>query len=94
MVTLQIIKPITMAFVPRILNRLYSALTAKMTEPGIKAALLRRAMTTKLDNYNRTGQYTHLFWDRIVLKAVRELLGGQFVIIMMFVLTIFGHRMT
>jgi long-chain acyl-CoA synthetase len=40
--------------------------------PGLKGAIFRRAVQTKLDNLHSTGAVTHPLWDRLVFKKVRR----------------------
>ncbi|GMK59837.1 hypothetical protein CspeluHIS016_0900540 [Cutaneotrichosporon spelunceum] len=73
----QIMKPIFMPGVPRVWNRLYSAIKLQMAAPGVKGALLRRAVAAKLANWRATGEVRSAFWDRLVFNKLRALLGGE-----------------
>ncbi len=75
----QIIKPHTMAGVPRVWNRyvplsmegrgglltgrIYAAVTAQMAAGGLKGALVTRAVNTKLENWRKTGSVKHAVYD-------------------------------
>ena len=64
--------------VPRVLNRIYQALKAATVDaPGFKGTLTRKAFGDKQWNLEHKGTVTHAFWDRIVFKKVRALLGGR-----------------
>ncbi|KIY43630.1 acetyl-CoA synthetase-like protein [Fistulina hepatica ATCC 64428] len=73
----QILKPDLFASVPRVLNRLYQAIMAAGDAPGFKGALFRKAMQAKLEKWKATGDNTHAFWDRLVFRKVRMVLGGN-----------------
>lgn len=73
----QIIKPNTMPSVPRVLNRIHQAVMAQVAAGGVKGALLKRALETKIENYKQTGEVTHRFYDAVVFRKVRALLGGN-----------------
>ena len=75
---LQILQPTFMPSVPRILNRLHSALRAQFASAtGLKGALIRRAVATKLANHAENGSITHPVYDKLVFSKVRALLGGK-----------------
>jgi long-chain acyl-CoA synthetase len=38
--------------------------------PGLKGAIFRRAVQTKLDNLRTKGVVTHPLWDRLVFRKV------------------------
>lgn len=52
------------------LNRLYAAIMAQANAGGIKGNLLKHAIEVKLENFRKTGSYTHAFYDRIVFSKV------------------------
>ncbi|SRR6266403_2116448 len=68
----QVLKPNFFPAVPRVLNRIYQAAMVAGNVPGLKGAVFRRAVQTKLDNLHLTGALTHPLWDRLVFKKVRE----------------------
>lgn len=74
---MQILKPTCLPSVPRVLNRIAGQIEAQLQSPGLKGFLLRQAVSTKLKNYEETGTITHAFWDRLVFRKVRAMLGGR-----------------
>lgn len=66
----QILKPNYFPSVPRVLNRIYQAAMAAGNVPGLKGAIFRRALQTKLENLHATGAITHPLWDRLVFRKV------------------------
>ncbi|KAL8277355.1 hypothetical protein RQP46_010195 [Phenoliferia psychrophenolica] len=75
---LQLLGPTFFVSVPRVLNRIYQALKAATVDaPGFKGTLTRKAFADKQWNLEHKGVVTHAFWDRVVFKKVRALLGGR-----------------
>ncbi|EIW60496.1 acetyl-CoA synthetase-like protein [Trametes versicolor FP-101664 SS1] len=74
---LKVLQPHFMPSVPRVLNRLYQSAMSAGTAPGIKGALFRKAVATKLHNMRQNGQFTHAFYDRLVFKKLHNVLGGR-----------------
>jgi long-chain acyl-CoA synthetase len=66
----QILKPNYFPSVPRVLNRIYQAAMVAGNVPGLKGAIFRRAVQTKLENLHATGATTHPLWDRLVFRKV------------------------
>jgi long-chain acyl-CoA synthetase len=67
---LGVLKPNFFPSVPRLLNRIYQTIMAAANAPGLKGALLRRAIQVKLERLEATGVDTHPLWDRLVFKKV------------------------
>lgn len=72
------IRPTIFCSVPRLYNRIYSAILAKTLHSGsaIAAALFSRGLAAKLDGL-KTGHLTHAFWDRIMFNKIKNVLGGR-----------------
>lgn len=49
----------------------------QMDTPGLKGALLRRAVATKLSNFRSTGAIHHRVYDALVFRKLRALVGGE-----------------
>jgi long-chain acyl-CoA synthetase len=73
----QIIKPTVFPGVPRVFNRIAGQILAQADGPGLKGKLLRTAINAKLANHDSTGSVTHAFYDRLVFRKVRDVLGGR-----------------
>lgn len=73
----QLFKPHMFPGVPRVWNRVHSAIKMQMSAPGLKGALLRRAIATKLANHRATGTVTHRVYDALVFRKLRALVGGE-----------------
>lgn len=70
---IQLLKPHFVPLVPRVLNRVYQSVIAAGDAPGLRGAIFRTAVATKLENLKTRGQFTHVLWDRIVFRKVRPL---------------------
>ncbi|KAJ7445716.1 hypothetical protein B0H11DRAFT_1746452 [Mycena galericulata] len=77
----QILKPHFFPGVPRVLNRVYQAAMAAADVPGFKGDLFRKAVRAKLDKFYATGDNTHFFWDKLVFRKLRAVLGGNLLLI-------------
>ena len=71
----QILKPHFFPSVPRVLNRVYQAAMAGGDVPGLRGNIFRKAMATKMEKLRRTGDPTHVFWDKLVFSKVRDSWG-------------------
>ncbi|KAI0664918.1 acetyl-CoA synthetase-like protein [Cubamyces menziesii] len=74
---LRVIKPHFVPSVPRVLNRIYQSAMSAGSAPGIKGALFRKAVATKLYNLRTYGQFTHALYDRLVFRKLHNVLGGR-----------------
>lgn len=68
----QFLKPHLFPAVPRVLNRVYQSAMAAGSAPGLKGALFRMAVQTKLDQLHKTGVNTHPLWDFLVFSKARN----------------------
>lgn len=67
-----------MASVPRLYNRFYEAMQSKVNElTGMKKSLAESAIKTKLENLRTKGELTHGFYDCLVFKNFKAVLGGR-----------------
>ncbi|KAI0035733.1 acetyl-CoA synthetase-like protein [Vararia minispora EC-137] len=73
----QILHPMYFPSVPRVLNRIYQAAMVAGSAPGLRGAIFRRAVATKLARVRTDGVCTHPVWDRIVFRKVQAVLGGN-----------------
>ncbi|KAG8863714.1 hypothetical protein FRB96_007551 [Tulasnella sp. 330] len=73
----QILRPTMFPSVPRVTNRIYLAALQAGKAPGLKGALFRKAMETKLHNLRATGENKHMLWDRLVFSKIQGALGGR-----------------
>lgn len=74
---LAILKPTVFVSVPRLFNKFYDAMRAKMSElTGCQGTIAKKALATKLANVEK-GQYTHFLYDKLVFKKMKEVLGGR-----------------
>lgn len=73
---IQILKPYFFPSVPRLLNRVVSGVKTKIEVPGLKGALVKKALADKLYNLER-GSNRHLFWDALIFPKIRAALGGN-----------------
>ena len=74
---LQIMQPQTMVTVPRVLNRIYAVIKSQMDTPGVKGSLLKKGINNKLDKFHKTGDPTHIFWDKLIFNKIRQVIGGK-----------------
>ncbi|KAJ1674635.1 medium-chain fatty acid-CoA ligase faa2 [Spiromyces aspiralis] len=64
--------------VPRLLNRIYDKLvSATVLAPGLSGVIARKAVADKLANLENGNGVTHAFWDRIIFRKIRAVLGGR-----------------
>lgn len=70
------LRPTTFFSVPRLFNRIYNAiLEATVAQGGIKGALSRHALATKLEHMKTSGSNTHGLYDHIWANKIRIALG-------------------
>ena len=62
---------------PRLYNRIYDKINAKLSElHGVKGYLAWRAITSKLYYLNEQGTLHYAFYDRVVCSKFKAILGG------------------
>ena len=72
------LRPTLFPSVPRLLTRIYGKLQqATMDASGLKGALARKAIEVKIRQFEEGEGYTHAFWDALIFRKVRQLLGGR-----------------
>jgi long-chain acyl-CoA synthetase len=72
------LKPTLFVSVPRLYNRIYDLIQAKLsTATGAMAILVKKAVATKLHNLRETGQTTHWLYDRLIFNKIKAILGGN-----------------
>ncbi|OWZ23793.1 Long-chain-fatty-acid-CoA ligase [Phytophthora megakarya] len=70
------LRPTVFITVPRLLNRIYDLITAKMLNGKKSAAyLFTMGVRTKLRRLRRYGITHHAFWDRLIFRKIRAGLG-------------------
>lgn len=75
---LALLRPTIFAAVPRVLNRFYDLINSNLSkQTGLKAKLIKKAIKKKLQNLRTTGAVTHGFYDGIIFKKVKNMLGGR-----------------
>lgn len=73
----QILKPNFFCAVPRLLNKIYDSMIGKVKGQNfILRTILEKALETKKNNLTESQQLTHWFYDRTVLKKMKNALGG------------------
>jgi len=71
-------KPTVFVGVPRLLNKLYAKINSNVQAAGgSKEKLFRSAIESKIANLKATCSYTSGFYDAIVFKKIRAILGGN-----------------
>lgn len=74
----QALKPTLFPSVPRIYNRIYDKIRAKLGElQGMKSYMAQRAINKKLFYLENYATYNYGFYDRIVCSKFKAILGGN-----------------
>ena len=73
-----ILKPTFFASVPRLFNKFYDKINARLKEKaGAKGWLIQKAIAAKL-YYLKNGQgFNHKFYDKVVFSKIKAFLGGN-----------------
>ena len=73
-----VLKPTLFPSVPRLYNRIYGKiLDGTKAATGIKGWLVNKAIESKLSNLRAGHGLTHAFYDKIVFKKMKAILGGN-----------------
>lgn len=74
----QVLKPTLFPSVPRIYNRIYDKIQARLTElTGMRSYVAQRAIQKKLFYLENYATYDYGFYDRIVCNKFKAILGGN-----------------
>lgn len=72
------LKPTIFPSVPRLLNRFYDLMMAGINQQkGFKRTLINWGISSKTSTVDKTGQFKHGLYDRLVFKKFKEILGGR-----------------
>ena len=72
------LKPTVMVSVPRLYNRFYDLMNAKIKElSGIKKTLTEWGIAKKMTALNSSAKVQDSFYDALVFNKFREILGGR-----------------
>lgn len=72
------LKPTVFPVVPRLLNRLYDAITSKVQQQGFIAKLVYNfAFARKLSQVRAGKSGRESIWDRLVFRKIQEQIGGK-----------------
>ena len=74
----QILHPTCMCGVPRIAQRIYDAINSNLKKmTTMIQRIFKKAIDLKINDYKEKGILTNLFWDNIIFRNVRNVLGGR-----------------
>jgi len=72
------LKPTLFPSVPRIYNRIYDKIRAKLGElKGMRSFVANKAIQSKLYYLDNCATYNYGFYDRIVCNKFKAILGGN-----------------
>ena len=75
---MMLLKPTIFISVPRIFNRFYQIIKQRFSEKsGITKRILESSLKTKADKYNKTGDLSNNFWQKIAFKKVKKSVGNK-----------------
>jgi long-chain acyl-CoA synthetase len=75
---LAILRPTFLPSVPRLFNRFYDGMQAKVKElTGLKRVLADRAIASKLYYLENGGHTNHKVYDRLVFNKFKDVVGGR-----------------
>lgn len=71
-------RPTVFISVPRLYNRIVEGVKAKFDkEEGLKKWIIDKGVNSKLAELHSTGQYTNIFYDKVLFSKIRETFGGR-----------------
>lgn len=74
---IQELKPTVFPSVPRLLGRIYDKVMAQVSQSKFKSWLFRKALAAKEADLKRGIIRGDTFWDKVVFKKIKILLGGN-----------------
>ena len=75
---LQALKPTFFPSVPRLYTRIYDKIMAGVKDKSpMQQWMFNKALTSKMHYLETEGALTHKFYDKVVFKKIRKLLGGE-----------------
>jgi long-chain acyl-CoA synthetase len=75
---LAILKPTLFVSVPRLFNRFYDGMQAKINAlSGVKKTMADWAISGKLGKVEKTGKSTHMVYDKLVFNKFKDAIGGN-----------------
>jgi long-chain acyl-CoA synthetase len=75
---LSALKPTIFVSVPRLFNRFYDGMIAKVNAlTGVQKSMADWAISAKLSKLSKTGDPTHMIYDRLVFNKFKEAVGGN-----------------
>lgn len=73
-----VLKPTFFPSVPRLYNKIYDKINAKLNELyGVRAFLANRAISSKLYYLRKDGTLNYAFYDKLVCAKFKAVLGGR-----------------
>lgn len=74
----QVLKPTCFPSVPRLFNRIYDKIQAKVKSgSSLEQSVFNRAVASKLYYLENKSDYLHSLWDRVCFNKIRDLMGGR-----------------
>ena len=74
----QILKPTCMCAVPRIFQRIFEGINENVKKQSkINQKIFKKAIDLKINDWRKYGILHNIFWDNLIFKKVRNILGGR-----------------
>ena len=75
---IKLLKPTSIIGVPTLIEKIYDTIKVQISKlSGSKLSIFNKAYSSKLENYKKTGEVTHKFWDKFVFKKIKNAMGGR-----------------